>query len=163
MSLTHRSAPVVLSLLVVACGGPAGSPSTRAADLERAMAYGRIVELNDVESASEKGLLVRIFQVPTLDGDCAPEDRRACAHRLLVSVATFDEQPQTNVFDLGVRGEVASVRWLPTEAPDCAALALSIQRIAGATGDGDAARDAQIENVRLEVTPTRLVEHSEGK
>jgi hypothetical protein len=163
MSLARRSAPVALSLLVVACGGPASSPSTRAADLERAMAYGRIVELNDIESASEKGLLVRIFQVPILDGDCAPETHRACEHRLFVSVATFDEQPQTNVFDLGIRGEIASARWLPTEVPDGAALALSIQRIARTRGDEDAALDVQMENVRLEVTPTKLVERGEGQ
>ncbi|MBL1417764.1 MAG: hypothetical protein COA76_14120 [Moritella sp.] len=71
--------------------------------LKGIMAYGTVTELNNQEENIEKELFIRLYQTPS-DSNCLTEIHSVCQYQYHMSVSTFDEYPEANVFELAIRG-----------------------------------------------------------
>lgn len=78
---------------------------------KRALAYGTQIDLNKLDVGVDKNLLVRLYQIPLSENNCFNETHGICQYQYLLSVSSFDEQPQTNVFKLPVVGEITGISW----------------------------------------------------
>ena len=87
-------------LLLTACSHSVVKYNVDVNELSTAMAYGTIKDLNDIDHKIEKDLLVRLYQVPILGEECFVETHGICRNNYYISVSTYDEYPETNVFKL---------------------------------------------------------------
>ena len=94
-------------------------------DLQNAIAFGEIKELNEYSSNIDKQLLVRLYSSPVYKEECFVETHGVCKYRYFLSVSTFDEYPETNVYKLKTEGEIISVNWRHTDDIDSAELDLT--------------------------------------
>ncbi len=76
------------------------------------MAYGSMKELNNIDPNMEKDLLIRLYQIPIMGERCFVETHGVCQNSYYISVSTFDEFPETNVFKLNMAGDVSRIQWL---------------------------------------------------
>lgn len=117
-----------LSILLASCSVLEQKTSIEIYDLKAAMAYGKIINLNDYNPNTEKDLLVRLYQVPLLNGGCFEETHGVCQNKFYISVSTFDEYPETNVFQLSVVGEVSDVQWIAEQIYDYVEIQLILSK-----------------------------------
>ena len=71
--------------------------------LKNAISYGEIVELNKYSQDVEKQLIVRLFRSPIYKKNCLKEIHAPCQYKYFISVSTYDENPETNIFSLSRR------------------------------------------------------------
>lgn len=81
-------------------------------ELSSVMAYGAMKELNNIDPDIEKDLLVRLYQSPILGESCFIETHGVCRYNYYVSVSTFDEFPESNIFRLKMVGEITEIHWV---------------------------------------------------
>lgn len=129
--------------------------------LHQAMAYGEVTHLNDIETAFDKDLLVRLYEVPRFDGNCFKETHGVCQNTYYVSVSTFDEYPQANVFKLDNRGDVTDVKWIETDQYEHAKIKLRMTRYTKAARQNNTALADTNKTVTLELTPQKVTEAHE--
>lgn len=94
--------------------------------LQEAISYGKIVELNEYSKGIDKQLLVRLFQAPIYNEDCFQETHGVCQYQYFISVSTFDEYPETNIYPLKTQGEIRTYKWLNATEVDTAKLEFGI-------------------------------------
>lgn len=117
-----------LVLSISACSHADNKNRIDFSELVRAMAYGSVKELNEIDKNLEKDLLVRLYQVPVFGEDCFVETEGVCQNGYYVSVSTFDEQPETNLFKLNMMGEVVDIRWLTEDQSDYAEIEFTLNK-----------------------------------
>jgi len=92
------------------------------------MAYGTVIELNNQDKNIEKELFIRLYQTPATHRDCVTEIHRICQYQYHISVSTFDEYPETNVFELALRGEIINTTWLVVDTHDYAEIEVTYNK-----------------------------------
>jgi len=129
-------------------------------DLKTAMAYGTVIELNKLETKVEKKLLIRLYKIPLLNGTCYIETHGTCQNKYLVSVSTYDEQPDVNVFALKATGEVSRIRWIKDDGIDSAKIELMMNRYTKeATANNSSLKNTQMK-INLQINVNKIVEKS---
>ncbi|XPF95645.1 hypothetical protein ACM9HF_06420 [Colwellia sp. RE-S-Sl-9] len=108
---------LVATFLLSACTNHLSNSSLK---IKEAMAYGTIIELNKTDNNINKELYIRLYQTPLNGEDCFIETHGICKYQYYVSVSTFDESPEVNVFKLGVYGEIINTQWLAVNQYDYA-------------------------------------------
>lgn len=108
--------------LIVFCS----SCSTLDPVLQTAISYGEIRDLNKYTPGVDKKLLVRLFHAPIYLEDCFKETHGICQYRYFLSVSTFDEYPETNIYALDTAGEIEKIKWVPSPDIDTANLELFV-------------------------------------
>ncbi|WP_419811580.1 hypothetical protein [Bacterioplanoides sp.] len=79
-------------------------------DIIRAISYGKISELNNIETNHEKKLFLRLISLPE-KGSCIEETLSVCSYKHFISVSSFDEYPDFNIFLLSYNGFFDEVVW----------------------------------------------------
>jgi len=92
------------------------------------MAFGTVDSLHPTTRETEENLILRLYAVPVFGETCFVETSGICQKRYLLSVSTFDEQPEFGVFVLPFMGQVTSVRWVGDAAVDHARLEFTVDR-----------------------------------
>ncbi len=123
-----------------------------------AVAYGQIRDLNAASPDIDKPLFVRLIEVPVIESSCFPETRGTCRFRYYLTVSTFDEQPETNVFRLEQRGQVLDAEWRESGLVDAAVIDLQITKYSKAAVDTNPELEQERSTVRIRVTPNSMEE-----
>lgn len=105
-------------LLLPACGA-------MDKNMLNAIAFGEIRELNELNPDVDKQLILRLYRSPIYKEGCFKETHGVCQYTYFISVSTYDEYPEVNLYELGFKGEVADIVWLPEEAIDTARLKIT--------------------------------------
>lgn len=147
-----------LPVLLAGCAHlqPLTAPS--ADELTAAMAYGQRIELDALDPAVEKNLLLRLYAVPRAGEQCFVETQGVCANTYYLSVSTYDEAPVAMVYRLKHVGEVRAVRWLDDATVDQATLELRMDRYTALARQNNPALNNIATELRLVVTPAAVVE-----
>lgn len=132
------------------------SCSTLTPEFKNAIAFGEIEELNQYSEDVDKSLLLRLLRSPIYQEGCYRETQGVCKYKYFLSVSSFDELPETNVFSLQAVGEITEVKWLATEAVDTAKLELTMAPYTESALKNNPALPANSFVVRVELTPASL-------
>lgn len=108
---------IVSFLLLSGCSG-------LNSELQNAIAFGEIKELNQLDSKVDKQLLLRLYRSPLHHKGCFVETHGVCRYTYFLSVSTYDEYPETNIYKLKSQGEIVSVSWKKATTIDTANLKL---------------------------------------
>ncbi|MCK7543730.1 hypothetical protein MLC59_06055 [Marinobacter bryozoorum] len=132
--------------------------SSLGSEFRGAVAYGQIRDLNGASPDIEKPLFVRLIEVPIVESSCYPETRGTCRFQYYLTVSTFDEQPETNVFRLGQRGQVHGVAWRESGLLDTAVIDLQITKYSRVGVEANLELEQESSTVRIRVTPNAMEE-----
>lgn len=127
-------------------------------ELESAISYGEIKELNEYSSEIEKQLYVRLYQSPIYKEGCFKETHGVCQYSYFLSVSTFDEYPETNIFPLSNVGEITDIEWRNSEGVDTAVIDFTIQQYTKAATANNPDLMSSTSVVRVTVTPKSIEE-----
>jgi hypothetical protein len=139
-------------------GGCSTNAIKIAPDLKNAIAFGAMTELNDIDPKQEKDLLVRLYQAPVMNQDCFVETHGVCQYKYFISVSTFDETPEVNVFKLSNLGEITKVSWLPENILDYVELELTINKYTKEALDNNVTLENRPIKVLLKLSTKKLIE-----
>lgn len=150
------------TIFVAACQAAPKQPSVEGSVInektfKQAMAYGVVTDLNRIETEVDKQLWLKLYRVPLLDGYCFKETHGVCKYQYLLSVSTFDENPEFNVFELPEVGEVIKTEWLKSENIDSASFAFTVRAFTKEALNNNDELAAQERVVHIAVTPEQLV------
>ncbi|MFL0809851.1 MAG: hypothetical protein K6L76_05500 [Agarilytica sp.] len=126
--------------------------------LQKAVAYGKIQELNQISPEIEKNLYLRLYQSPIYKEDCYIETQGVCKYQYYLSVSTFDEYPETYIYKVKNIGEIKEVTWVSGTAIDSAELGLRLSRYSEIALENNSKLDKSEEKVVLKITPTSVDE-----
>ncbi|WDE08802.1 hypothetical protein SG34_033455 [Thalassomonas viridans] len=115
-----------MKILLIALLAFCSSCSALDSDLKSAISYGEIKGLNKYTPEVDKQLFIRLFNAPIYQDNCFKETHGVCQYKYFLSVSTFDEYPETNIYLLKTLGEIDKIEWLPTSDVDTAKLKLAI-------------------------------------
>lgn len=99
---------------------------------KRALAYGTQTDLNKIDAEIEKNLQLRLYRIPLSTNTCFVETHGVCQYEYLLSVSSFDEVPEINVFKLPLVGEITGIRWHKPSGVDEAKLDLTLSQYSDA-------------------------------
>lgn len=146
-------ATLVLSILLFLA-----SCATASKELESAIAYGEITELNQYSPEIDKQLYIRLFQSPLYQSDCYKETHGICQYRYFLSVSTFDEYPETNIFPIKNTGEIIAIEWKNIDSVDTATIEFTIQSFTRMATDNNPELAVETKVLRVQVTPQDIKE-----
>lgn len=149
---------ILFPLLMLLLGGCEAGAADITPDLKDVMAFGSMRELNGIDPKKQKDLLVRLYQIPAAGENCLMETHGACRYQYYVSVSTFDEQPETNVFKLSNKGEVTNIAWLTENKLDYVEIELSLNKHTKEALKNNAALENKAVKVLLKIDPKKLIE-----
>lgn len=148
---------LALLTIIAVLAGCDGNNGDMAVGLKTAMAYGKMSDLNKNANGSAD-LLVRLYQVPVMDGSCFVETHGVCRYRYYVAVSTFDEQPEMNVFKLSHEGEVTGVVWQTEDKPDYVEVELALSQYTQAALKNNPALKNTTSKLLLKLSPRAMEE-----
>ncbi len=146
-----KTALLSVLLLLVSC-------TTMNKELESAISYGEIKELNQYSSEVEKQLHVRLYQSPIYKEGCFEETHGICHYRYFLSVSTFDEHPETNIFSLNEVGEITGIKWRGSRDIDTAIIDFTIEKYTKAATVNNPNLISRTIVVRVTLTPKSMEE-----
>ncbi len=151
---------VFLSLALILCATQVQASNTpiTSEEFKKVLVYGTFQELNNLSPKVEKTLLLRLYMLPVPGGTCFHETEVVCQKQYLLSVSTFDEQPEVNVFKLKVVGEISQIEWLQISQADYAELVLQVNQYTQEALANNANLKNKVSKVILKVRPKKLVE-----
>lgn len=121
---------IILALLIPGCTTALPDhriDTSKERELERAMAYGLIYDLNKYSPDVGKNLLLRMYEVPAREEhDCFIETSGVCRYEYTLSVSTFDEAPTFDTIRLNHVGKISEIEWKESDATDSAWLSLKV-------------------------------------
>jgi hypothetical protein len=147
---------LLLSILLL--GGCGTNAINITPDLKNAIAFGAMTELNDIDPKQEKDLLVRLYQTPVMNQDCFVETHGVCQYKYFISVSTFDENPEVNIFKLSNVGEITSISWLAENVLDYVELELTINKYTKEALDNNADLENRSLKILLKLSAKKLIE-----
>lgn len=130
-------------------------------DLQNAIAFGDIHELNSYSPNIDKSLLVRLYSSPEFKENCFVETHGVCKYNYFLSVSTFDEHPETNIYRLKTEGEFVSVNWKKSEDIDTAELDLVLNQYSTMAIKNNTSLNNQKQRVRLKANVFEIFESIE--
>ena len=80
-------------------------------DLKNAISFGEIKYLDKYSPEVEKQLYLRLFQSPVYIKNCFEETHGICFYKYYLSVSTYDEYPETNIYELKSQGEIKNIKY----------------------------------------------------
>lgn len=149
----------LLFLALVLTGCSANQPTATNiidAPIQNAIAYGELQQLNELSPNVDKPLLLRLWRAPTDNHTCFVETEGVCQYQYFLSVASFDEQPETNVFALEPVGEIEQIGWLDSTAEDTAVLEIQMQDYTKMAASNNSALEVKPMQFTLTVTPKSI-------
>jgi len=105
--------------------------NVEAINLGSVLALGKLIETNPNTAAHEIDLFVRLYEMPVYENDCFIETHGICQNQYYVTVSTFDEYPETNVFKLKYKGEIVDSYWMEDNKTDYVKLMLVMEKYTG--------------------------------
>lgn len=106
--------------------------------------------LNPIDADIEKNLQLRLYRVPISQNECFVETHGICQYEYLLSVSSFDEQPEVNVFKLPLVGEISRIGWRKHSGIDEAVIEVSLNRYSeAALKNNPALRNATSQHVLI--------------
>ena len=127
-------------------------------DLQNALAFGDIKELNEYSSEIDKQLLIRLYSSPAYKENCFIETHGACKYRYFISVSTFDEYPETNIYKLQTEGEITDISWVHTSDIDSAELNLIFNQFSVAALKNNKSLINHQKNVHIKASSSEISE-----
>ena len=118
----------LLTLYLIACSPIGKQEQPETVSLIKTLALGRMTELNAQSPDTEHELLVRLYEVPIFENDCFVETHGICQHEYFITVSTYDEYPETNVYKIPYQGELQGFTWLKDEVLDQEQIELQFAR-----------------------------------
>ncbi|TLX49819.1 hypothetical protein CWC31_15250 [Pseudoalteromonas ruthenica] len=149
-----------MRLALLACMVFLGACTSLEGDFEKAVSFGVVTEVNDYSNQVDKSLYVRMYQAPVYEEQCFIETHGVCKYQYYLSVATFDEYPQTNLFTLTHQGEVTDINWLSNDEIDTATLQLTMSNYTAAALKNNPSLPVKKEVLRVTLTPHQIDEHN---
>ena len=146
---------LIFSLALTACNGRIFNYDN---DLKSIMAYGSMEELNNLKKDEEQDLLVRLYKLPIYIENCFKETHGICQYKYYISVSTFDEHPDTNIFELANTGEITDIIWLPEEKYDYVELELTFNKYTKEALKNNPSLEKKILKVLLKLDPENITE-----
>jgi len=147
---------LLLSMLFL--GGCSTNMINIAPDLKNAIAFGVMTELNDIDPKQDKDLLVRLYQTPVMNQDCFVETYGVCQYKYFISVSTFDENPEANIFQLSTFGEVIKISWVSEDILDYVELELTVSKYTREALANNAGLENRLKKVLLKLDAKKLIE-----
>jgi len=129
-------------------------------ELQNALAFGVIEKLNKLDPNIEKQLLLRLYRAPVYVEGCFNETHGICQYNYFLSVSTFDEYPETNIFNLKTKGEITKVVWLNESKVDSAKLNITFTHYTIHAIENNKALSTQKEIVQIKVNKEYISESS---
>ncbi len=142
---------LVSILLLSAC-------ETISNELQSAVAFGVIEELNKLDPDVEKQLLLRLYRAPVYVEGCFKETHGICQYSYFLSVSTFDEYPEINMYKLKTKGEITKIMWLNESEVDSAKLNIIFTNYTGYAIKNNSALSAKKEAVQIQVNKDYISE-----
>lgn len=127
-------------------------------NLQNALAFGDIKELNDYSSEIDKQLLIRLYSSPVEKEDCFIETHGTCKYRYFITVSTFDEYPETNIYQLQTEGEITDISWVDTSDIDSAELNLVFNQFSVAALKNNNALINHQKNIHIKASSSEISE-----
>ena len=132
-------------------------------ELQSALAFGAIEELNKLDPKIEKQLLLRLYRSPLYVENCFQETHGICKYTYFLSVSTFDEYPETNIYQLKTKGEITKITWHTENKADSAKLDIIFTKYTSYAIKNNSSLDAQKEFVQIVVNSKNISETSEAQ
>lgn len=142
---------IAITLLTASC-------QTINSNLQNAIAFGVIEDLNKLNPEIEKQLLLRLYRSPVYREECFKETHGVCQYNYYLSVSTFDEYPETNIYELKTKGEITEITWLDATEIDSARLNITFNRYTSHALKNNGDLSKQPNSVQLEVSTKKISE-----
>jgi len=127
-------------------------------ELQKAISFGPIQDLNEYSDEIDKQLFIRLFRAPIYVQDCFLETNGICQYKYFLSVSSFDEQPETNIYSLKVVGEITNISWSATDEIDTAVINLTVNKYTSAALKNNKDLKNELKNINLVITPKEIIE-----
>ena len=124
----------------------------------QAVAFGEIKELNRLSPGVDKQLIVRLFQAPQFIAGCFKETHGVCQYKYFVSVSSYDEYPEFNLYELDAQGEVGKIIWISTDLIDTAIIEFDMNSYTQHALNNNKQLKNTKKKLRVELTPKRIRE-----
>ena len=86
--------------------------------------------LNKLSPSVRKDLSLRLYAVAH-SGTCVEETEWVCSYRYVLAVSELGEVRERAAYDLGEVGEIANIKWLPSDSVDHAVLEFEVRSVPG--------------------------------
>jgi len=136
----------------------AGSCTAINEDLQRALSYGKITEANEYSPQIEKKLYIRLYQAPVYGVKCFEETHGVCRYRDFMTLATYDEYPETGIFPLKLTGEIKNIEWRHSKEIDSAVLYLTVHAYTAEALENNPDLQDTVSIVRIKASPASIEE-----
>lgn len=127
-------------------------------DFQSAIAFGEIEELNKLNPKIEKQLFIRLYKSPIYLEGCFIETHGICQFNYFLTVSTFDEYPETNIYKLKTRGEITDITWLSESKVDTAKLRFFFTKYTDYAMKNNDSLNPEKKSVLIEVSKENLSE-----
>lgn len=149
---------VLFFIITLSLGACTVKPVQVSPDLKYVMALGIITELNNINPKQDKDLLVRLYQVPLMDQNCFIETHGICQYKYYISVSTFDEYPEINVFELSSFGEITNVSWVFENKLDYVELVFTLNKYTKEALNNNPSLEKDTLKILIQLDPKNLIE-----
>jgi hypothetical protein len=127
-------------------------------ELQSAISYGEIKELNQYSSTVEKQLFIRLYRSKVYKENCFKETQDACQYRYFLSVSSYDESPETNIFPLDEIGEITNIEWKKSSNVDSAIIDFTVEKYTKEAITNNPSLVSKQVIIRVTVTPNFMEE-----
>jgi len=148
---------IIFVLLLSAC---TTTTTNNNKQVKEAMAYGTLTELNKFDEHIEKELLIRLYEVPNNSINCFVETHGICKYEYFLSVSTFDEYPEVDVFKLSISGKILNTAWIVVEQPDYAEIVVTYSEYTNEAYENNKALDKKLLKTELKISLDGIVENT---
>lgn len=138
-------------MLLSACAG-------LSQEWQNAIAFGSIEELNELSPEVDKQLLLRLYRSPIKTENCFKETHGVCQYEYFLSVSSFDETPQTNIYKLKIKGEIVRIDWQNELKIDSAKIYVTFTKFTKAALNNNKSLKVERNTVRIEVGLNHILE-----
>jgi len=149
---------LALSLGLSACALPRSDSHSPAIDLPQVLALGKLIDITPRNTDHEIDLMVKVYEVPILENTCFVETHGVCQHAYFIAVSTYDEFPDTNVFQLSNIGVLRNYTWLPDEKTDFVEIEFAMDSYTATALANNKGLKNQPYRVQLQITPKEIKE-----
>lgn len=114
-------------------------------------------DLNKLQPDTEKKLWVKIYKLPnTKNNKCFPESHGICDYKYYLATSQLDDSPITNVYYLGVLGEIIEYTWKYTDSIDKAIINITTNKYSKDALRYNKSLDNKATNYQIILTPNTL-------
>ncbi|NOQ79569.1 MAG: hypothetical protein GQ546_09235 [Gammaproteobacteria bacterium] len=150
---------LVAVLLLSACSI---QPTDSSLELKQILAYGDVIELNSLNKNIDKDLYLRLYRIPYHGEDCFIETHGICKYSYYISVSSFDEYPDINLYKLRSKGEITNINWKKEYKFDYAEIEVDIQNYTIESLKNNSSLSKEKHELLLKISPVIFIEKSKS-